>query len=474
MKKSFWLVGLATTVLLAGYAFTFGYMASQSVVYVVYLTLIGFAIAMACHHSAPTHLENAALWLVILVFLSSYCVKLFLIVVSPESPVILGMVPRMSLGDYDRSLLAIEALSLTSIGIVTFAATLNLMPRRPAPVVLAQLPDADVPDGKHIVLMLVVGVLLSVMSVWLSHRYDIGLMGAGNQTVLPFRLRGIVFYLQNYSLPGLLLLTSYFAYRRGLRVLLFAAVGLLILNGVADLLIRSSKSALLAPILYLAFLLVASGIAIRMIHVILAAAASIPILVVLPFFHVFRTYRLAGQGVWESIGSIALSKEFHLIDLLTSGITWIIYRLPGVDILMAILGHRASPVGERWLEVLQSPNGIAGYLTNDVFLTPSSHFHLNAPGYFGWWYLLLGISGIVVGGAVLALFVRFVWPLALGCALYVSVIIRVFLLMLLFVAFSEGTVDSMLKMVMVMAVTVAILELTVRALRAWKVVGESN
>lgn len=458
MRNAYWLVGMTLTILMAGYIFTVDRMVNHEVAYGIGLFVIGLAVMMACRRTLPMQVENAALWMVILVFLSSYCVKLFLIVVSPESPVVLGMVPRVGLGEFDYPLLIIDVLLLTAAGITAFSVAVLAVPAFVAYPGLVPIPNADRVGRRSLIALLVVALILSLVSGWVSYRFDIGLMGSEIRAILPYRLRGIVFYLRNYFLTGLLLLTVYLAYRRSYRGLAWIAIGLLVLNGVADLAIRSSKASILAPLLYLAFLIIASGVKIRVRHVVLTVAISVPLLILLPYFNTLRTFRLSGQGVWESIASAAVSADFHPVELLLRGFTWVIYRLPGVDILTAILGHHASPVGDQWFEIFSRPNGIAGYLTNDVFLTPVSHPHLAAPGYFGWWYLLLGVPGVVLGGASLGLFVRIAWPLTLKLATHTAVLTRVFVLMLLFTALTEGTVDSMLKMFLAMLFTVLTLE----------------
>lgn len=458
MRSTYWLVGVTVIILMVGYMLTVDRMFNHDVAYGVGLLVIGLAIMMACRRTLPMQVENAALWMVILVFLSAYCVKLFLIVVSPESPVILGMVPRVGLGEIDYRSLIIEVLLLTAAGMTAFSVAVLAVPSIVASPGNVAIPNEEGVGRRSLVVLLVVALILSLASGWLTYRFDIGLMGSDIKIILPYRLRGIVFYLRNYFLTGALLLTAYLAYRRSLRGLAWIAIGLLMLNGAADLAIRSSKASILAPFLYIAFLLIASGVRIRIRHVALAIAISVPLLVVLPYLNALRTFRLAGRGVWESIASVAVSADFHPVELLLRGFTWVIYRLPGVDILTAILGHHASPVGDQWYEVFSRPNGMAGYLTNDVFLTPVSHPHLAAPGYFGWWYLLLGSPGVVLGGAALGLFVRIAWPLILKLTIHTAILARVFVLMLLFTALTEGTLDSMLKMFLAMLFTVLTLE----------------
>lgn len=467
MKSSYWLFGIAVMLLTIGYIFTADQMTNHEVAYGSALIVIGLAVMASCRRTLPMQVENATLWMVILLFLSSYCVKFFLIITSPESSVTLGMVRQIGLGEFDYPTLAMEALLLSAAGITAFSVVMLAVPTVASHPRLLPL-GAEGVGQQIITILFATALILSLGTGWLSYNYDIGLMGSDIKTILPYRLRGIVFYLRNYFLTGLLLLIIYLSFCKSYWYLAWFAIGLLLFNGVTDLAIRSSKWSILAPFLYLIFLIIASGFIIRKRHVAGAVGLSVPLFFILPYLHVLRDYRLAGQGVWESISSAVVSLDFQPVDFFLRGVVWIIYRLPGIDILIAILGHHASPVGNKWAEVFARPNGMASYLTHDVFLLPTSDFHLNAPGYFGWWYLFLGVSGVVVGGVVLGLIVRIVWPLTLQLAGHTAVLTRIFVLMLLFTALSEGILDNMLKMLLAMIFTVLTLEAFVRILVRFK------
>jgi hypothetical protein len=186
------------------------------------------------------------------------------------------------------------------------------------------------------------------------------------------------------------------------------------------------------------------------------------LLLFLPYMHAIRAARVAGEGAWMSLVVAASSAEFAPVSLILKSITWIVYRLPGIEIISAILGHSGLPIESAVVEVFASLNGVAGYLTNNIFLTPVSHQHLAAPGYFGWWYLVFGLPGVFFGGVVLGLLVRVVWPKVLGSRLEVVAVARVFALAAMFIMLSEGTIDSMTKILVAMVGTIVVLEVYAR------------
>ena len=194
VRSAHWLVGLMAIMLTVGYISTVDCMLDHKVTYGIGLLVIGLAVMMACRRTLPTQVENAALWMVILVFLSSYCAKLFLIVVTPESPVILGMVPRVGLGEFEYHSLIIEALLLSAAGITALSVAVLAVPAFAVYPRLALIPDIDGLGHRGLVALLVIALVLSLVTGWLMYRFNIGLMGSEIKDILPFRLRGVVFY----------------------------------------------------------------------------------------------------------------------------------------------------------------------------------------------------------------------------------------------------------------------------------------
>lgn len=463
MRSNWALAAFAFLMLIGGAIATMGYLPAHQGQYVFGFAVIGALLGLVVLRMRGRFVLNIPVWIVLLIIFSSYCVKLLLIVTNPESPVMLGMLPRLGLHNPDVPTLCLEALALTALGTASFCIVLGLVSHaqsaREEPM---QLSD-PVCVSTSLWWWAWSGLfILSFGTAWLSYHFDIGLMGSEIKSVLPYRLRGVIYYFRSYILIGALLMLAYVAYRQKSNSRFWWAIGLLVLNGVVDALIRSSKAALLAPFLYVFFLMVAAEMPIRKRYVVLTSLICIPILLALPYLNNLRVFRIAGLGIWEALAQTISSTEMTPIESLVRWLIWVIYRLPGVEMLIGILGHPTPPILANWPEIFAKPNGVAGFLTNDVFLTPLDQPHLAAPSYFGWWYLMFGRAGVVIGGAVLALFVRFGWQMVLRLGNQAAIIARVFFLMLLFMAISEGTLDMLAKAIGAIFITVLLLEATLR------------
>lgn len=453
-------VALSLFLVVASGAFlTMGSVPVFGLEYLVEMLAIGALLGLTVCLLSKRLVQSIASWIVLALISSSYCLKLILIVMHPESPVTLGMLPRLGLHDPVIVDLWIGALRLTLIGVFAFCSVLGLAYFFSRTSEVPRVNDEDItlsPLAWYGCWALL--AVLGIVTAWLSQHFGIGLMGAEIKIALPYHLRGIVFYFRSYVLIGALLLLAYFAWRQKQGVWFWLAVGLLLVNGVADALIRSSKAALLAPILYVCFLIVAAEIPVKRRYVGLALLAIVPIFLSIPYLNNFRVIRNGGLDMWPALIETVSATGLAPFDALIRGAIWVVYRLPGVEMLIGIIGHPTPPIGSHWAEVLTSANGVAGFLTSDVFLIPPEHPHLAAPSYFGWWYLVFGRPGVFVGGAILALVTKFMWELFLKLNCRTFVLVRVFFMMLLFSAFSEGALDALTKPFIAICITILLLE----------------
>jgi hypothetical protein len=465
MRSAWAIAAIVFLILVGGAIATMGYLPIHQDRYVLGFAVIGALLGMIILRMRGRLVLNIPIWIVLLIIFSSYCVKLLLIVINPESPVMLGMLPRIGLNNPDMPTLWLNALTLTALGTASFCIVWGIVSY--ACTWRSAEETIRLRDPWYIRTKLWWWAwsglfILSLGTAWLSYHFDIGLMGSEIKLALPYRLRGVIFYFRSYVLMGALLMLAYVAYRQKSNSRFWWAIGLLVLNGMADALIRSSKAALLAPFLYVFFLMVAAEMPIRKRYMMLALLICVPMFLALPYLNNLRVFRSAGLGVWEAVAQTISSTEMTPIESLIRWMVWVIYRLPGVEMLIGILGHPTPPIGANWPEIFARSTGVAGFLTNDVFLTPPQHPHLAAPSYFGWWYLMFGRLGVVLGGAVLALFVRFGWQAVLTLGNQAAIIVRIFFLMLLFMIVSEGTLDMLAKTVVAIFITVLILEATMR------------
>jgi hypothetical protein len=403
---------------------------------------------------------DIALWICGLVFFLSYYLKFFFTSITPNIVVEMGFLPRLwHWGEFDWPGTQIASLALCTIGIASWALTVFLTP---SPTGLRAHSKTITVLPYYLFTMLVLAAGLSIAVAWAGFTYDIGLMGKKISNVLPLHFRGIVFYTSKYFLPGLILMIIYLAYKSKSYLLIFLGVLLLISNALVSLAITSSKGSVLGVILMLILFIVSSEIKIRYRYKITAFSGVFLMMLLFPYLHVFRTARIIlGLGAWEAILYSVELVKFQPIALISNTITWITLRLPGIDIVAGIFGHKGEPIGDRFSKIILSDTGVSGYLSNNIFLVPEGTPMLYAPGYWGWWYLVFGLPGVLMGGVILGLILRVIWPLVFMSKLEVTPVLKVFALMLLFTIVSEGTIDSMIKGAIVMAGTIIFLELCI-------------
>lgn len=475
IRFSTWLgFGLAV-VFVCGYTATVSSLADYALPYCFALLTVLLATYLMVKRLGPPSMTMAPLWFCWGYFIVAYCAKFFLILLYPNSPAVMGTVGPLCqpvgfacvpayvhvLTPYDWTTPAAEAkaIVLTALGISAFCLAAASFPSRTSQPCASLLEQGARLGYANVLLLL--ALALSVVTAFLFHKYQIGVMGVGVQVSLPYKMRGIVFYARTIFLPGLLLLVAAISWGRRSYGMLAAAIGLLLINGALDAVLRSSRGALLSVVLMLFFFAFVVGLKVRLRVVLFGALLLLPILTSIPYLSAYRVSRLE-LDVWDALGSAVAQVGLNPFANLAKGIAFVFYRFTGVDVLASMLGHEARPIGHYLLEVLISDRGVSGYLSTDVFGIPVDYPNASAPGFIGWCYLVAGVGGVVLGGAGLAIAVKYAWSLLLRYAGPAALVARVFFLLLLFTAVSEGTVDTLVKQAFVMCFTVLLLDYGMR------------
>jgi hypothetical protein len=133
---------------------------------------------------------------------------------------------------------------------------------------------------------------------------------------------------------------------------------------------------------------------------------------------------------------------------LSEGIKFVFFRIPGIEALWCMLANGAQPLGSQSREALQSINGIAGHLSYNIYFTKFEDNSLSAPSYLGWFYLVGGLPALVFGGFIASVVSAFGWRFLGRNCLECAPVAQVFLLWMLFVALTEGTLDTMIYLVL--------------------------
>lgn len=463
------------TLFVSGYLATVSKLDGYALAYLCAVLLIILSSILMFRRLEPPTLNTLPLWFCLGYFLFSYGAKFFLILLLPASPAEMGTVGPLclpvefkcqntyvhSLFPYDWTTLSAEAkaISLAAICIAGFclAASVGRYPAHRKKIV--SFAGEEAVYGK---ILLALALVLSVATAILFHRYQIGLMGSVVKTELPYRLRGIVYFMRTILLPGMLYLSVYIAYRNRSFLLMVLGIALIIGNGGLDVFFRSSRSALLFPILGLFLLALSADIRLRVKTLMWTVIALIPVFTSIPYVSAYRVNRI-NLDAWSAITKTFADMSGNPVLHFAKGFAFVFFRFTGIDVLASMLGHEAQPIGSFVLDVIRTERGVSGYLSTEIFGIPANYPGASAPGFVGWCYLVGGVPGVLMGGVLLALAVRFMWAVLLKAQSPTIIVARVFFLLTLFLVVSDGTVDTLRRMVFVMLATVLVLELGARS-----------
>lgn len=240
--------------------------------------------------------------------------------------------------------------------------------------------------------LLFLGVISIVALDVLMLGRGIGQQGAFVEEPLPFKLTGLVVYAKSVLLPCLFAAFIYLAERsRRHRMARLAAITLFV-SGIFDMLLFSSRGALLNQLLFVGLLWLVAGFKLRKGDYIALTALVVGALFLVPIITAVRLYE-SGLDVFS-------------FSQISNGIAFVLLRVTGFDQL-AIIVDLASPLSfADAVEVLASPRGIQGYYSSEVLHYSESIPQTFAPSGLGWLYLLGGTAGvlagsIIVGGALI-------------------------------------------------------------------------
>jgi hypothetical protein len=286
---------------------------------------------------------------------------------------------------------------------------------------------------------------LSVVTTAVTLRTGISVMGVEN-AVLPYHLSGIISLTRSILIPALFLLAFWAALeaRRTQRVrLVFFAM---VLFGVTEMLLRSSRGALAPLVLSVAFLLIIKG-KLKPYRPLLIASALV-IVILHPILSAYRNIRIHApdapvqQLVSSASSEVLRGSDNSIRDAAALGITAILLRATGAEILIWYNGLGFLPLGRAAPEVLMSDRGVSGYLTVDVFGFAPDAVNAAAPGFVGWFYLLGGNLFVFFGLALFTWVVHLVWKKMLELHLRAEPVALAIFLTWLTLITVDGVFDS--------------------------------
>jgi hypothetical protein len=388
-----------------------------------------------------------------------YIIKNLLIFSNPNLAIELGYVPNRIIFNKINWEVYYKSLFLSVIGTIIFLIIVKFILKRNR---VFKIKDYKYFNNRTWWNLFGFTFILSVISLMISYKYDVGLMSIIPKETLPFKIAGILYYLRTIVLTGIIIMLSYDAICSRNRINFLFAITLLIINGFLDSILRTSKLSLFLPLISIFVLLIISDLKFNKSKIIIFFVLLVLILFIYPYINYLRIQRISGISLIESLITITNITPSISLEFVKNIFISLIFRIPSTELLyfIQLLIRDSEPVS--FFKILSSTNGVSGYLTNSLFQIPSHTPHLIAPGYFGWWFILFGFYGVIFGVSILAICVSLVWNLILHSNLYSAPVIRVFYFIFIILVITDGAIDLQLKGLLAMCFTVIMIELFYR------------
>jgi len=461
-----------------GYALTKSYFEFAIVEYFTYNLLACLACGTLLYQLKDFDQRYTAVWFTLVVLLTIYPLRFYWITLDPL-PVQM-MLPHNPYSEMiDNRLQLLYAFKLSVVNFAVFCCSVAAM------LCLFRHEDTLAPQrcfyndthvqefvSKCLLVVLVPAILLLG---YISHKYHIAEMGISPGDPLPFRLKGLIFYARTVFIPLLIILLICSAEWSGRNLMSRLGILILVGHGVLDMILRGSRSSLLLSLMLLIFLVMAGGIRLHRNEKILIGIAVAVAFFIVPFMTIYRNQR----AYLDLLTLNALSQAVIIAGdnwwgLFTQGIKFVFFRMPGVETTWCMLSWTGAPsyfesgvkpLGAQSLEAFRSPNGIAGYVTHNIYPFKITDNTLLAPSYVGWFYLVAGLPAVAFGGLFAAMSSFLGWRLLNRNYLECAPIAQVFFLWMLFIALTEGTLDGMGRIMLSGLASLIIVEFGLRLTR---------
>lgn len=463
IKQCKWLLLL---IFPTGYLLTYKYFIAMHVEFAIYNMFALLSLAVLLTNIDFSNKKFIAIWIAVVLLLMGYFIRFYWITIDPL-PVekMLPWNPFRTMVANRNALWISFQFSVIAFVSFCFSASIFLLFLKGRLWIRLNSVQNQNPFLKIEItrILLAFTVALAGIFAYVSYRYQIGEMGSSLGNPLPFRLKGVIFYTRVVFVPLLILLCISFMDHANDIIGSRVGILLLILNGVADMFLRNSRSSLLLALLLLIFLLLVGGVRLRVKEKIFLGLIAVLAFFMVPVMTEYRQVRLI-QNLSHIDALVVLfqKEEGNWLLQFTQGLKFVLFRMPGIESLWCQLALGARPLGIYSLDIINSPNGIAGYLTYVIHPMKETDNTLLAPGFVGWLYLVGGTPIIVIGSLLVGFITVLGWSFIDNVFINTSAVAKVFLLWALFLALTEGTLDSMGFMLFAGIATLIFTELFLR------------
>jgi hypothetical protein len=402
-------------------------------------------------------------WSILLVFIIGYFVKFYWAALD-----INGFLEAGQISDAAYSSFAFAPtfkLTVIAFTCVCFSSWLSLGPSR-------YLREQNRLEGGRLAykafarFLIITAPVLMILTFIAAYMTGITIMGTAPVS-LPFRLTGAIFYTRTAFIPALLLALVFIGNKGRSRFLSRAGIMLLVLHGISDILLRSSRGQLIVMMMTLGFLFLAGGLRIRRLEWTVIIGGVLLTIFLAPLITEYRNYRIITQN--KSISEAVtwsvqegFSGKASMINTFTNGLKFIILRITGVEMLLRYTSLGIKPLGLDAFSVLRSPRGMAGYITVDILGVPVEAYTSAAVSLPGWFYLVGGTSFMAIGMIIYVLLVGAIWNKIRRLNLRILPVAQALFLLWVYSIAVEGTLDSQVISFIAMAASIFICEWLIR------------
>lgn len=404
-------------------------------------------------------------WVLLGAFILGYFIKFFVLVTIAEEPaaVTFMAVTPDRLVYASNPATAIETFRISVVGFTTFCLVAALLPMPSGP---NRGPHerirAEAVAGR-VRLALSLGMVVLVATTAIAIALGAFVMGTA-QEALPGRALGIIFYSRTIGLVLLTLTVMQLGLTTNRPAWTRAAVFLLFLFAVSEVLVRSTRGSLVTVALALALMIVIvrgrlEKSAVRIFGALFALALAL-----YPVITQYRVLRRQTEGGTQMFAD-ALERattDSTFGDLVLSGLASFLTRFMGVDSLLYLTTseHRMGMDGV--LALNASGITLGGYFTHVVVGIPETWVHSEAPSLLGWFLMVGGWWGVTAGLALYLLAGWWIWQQIWRSQLLIKPVLQVQFLLYWLLLSSEGTLDYTIGQLPLVLVVAALLEVLLR------------
>ena len=467
---------LSLLIFISGYLLTYKYFTAVRIEFAAYNFLALVALAILLKNIDFSNKKFIAIWIAVVLLLMGYFIRFYWITIDPLP--VEKMLPwnpfRTMVADRNALFLSFQFSVIAFVSFCFSVSILLLFLKNHVQSEIYHLqPDSSISKIKIGRILLILTVVMTSALAYLSYQFQIGEMGSSSGDALPFRLKGIIFYSRVVCVPLLILLcinildnaNDVIGSRIGILILIF--------NGVTDMFLRNSRSSLLLALLLLVFLFLAGGLRLRVKEKFFLGLIAVLAFLMVPVMTEYRQVRLIQNlSHFDALTVLFEKGESSWLLQFAQGLKFVLFRMPGIESLWCQLALGARPLGIYSLDIINSTNGIAGYLTYVIHPMKEANNTLLAPGFVGWLYLVGGIPVIIVGSLCVGFITVLVWSLIDTVFIKIGATAKAFLLWMLFLALTEGTLDSMGFMLLAGIATLIIMEILLRMVFLKKITNE--